>query len=153
MNKKKCGISTQVWLKHNDYDINDINKVGQYGNSALMKASREGCIDVVNALIVLGAELNIKNIDGNSALWNACFGNSYECFHALVEAGIDINSQNDNGVTALMYCASAGKEDFVELLLQNNAKTQLESLDGFKAIDLAVTPKIVKLLKQHATLS
>lgn len=46
-----------------------------------------------------------------------------------------------------MYCASAGKEDFVELLLQNHANTLLESLDGFKAIDLAVTPKIVKMLK------
>lgn len=152
MNKKKCGISTQVWLKHNNYDINDINKVGQYGNSALMKASREGNGEVVKELIALGVDLNIKNIDGNTALWNACFGNSYECFHLLIEAGIDINSQNDNGVTALMYCASAGKEDFVELLLQNNANTQLESLDGFKAIDLAVTPKIVKMLK-HANVS
>ena len=152
MNKKKCGISTQVWLKHNDYDINDINKVGQYGNSALMKASREGNSEVVKELIALGVDLNIKNIDGNTALWNACFGNSYECFHLLIEAGIDMDSQNDNGVTALMYCASAGKEDFVELLLQNNANTQLESLDGFKAIDLAVTPKIVKMLK-YATLS
>jgi ankyrin repeat protein len=149
---KKCGISTQVWLKHNEYDVKDINKVGKHGNSALMKASREGNIEVVKELIALGADLSIKNVDGNSALWNACFGNSYECFHALVEAGIDINSQNDNAVTALMYCASAGKEDFVELLLQNNANTLLESLDGFKAIDLAVTPKIVKMLK-NANLS
>ena len=75
------------------------------------------------------------------------FGNSYECFEALVRAGIDIDSQNVNNVTSLMYCASAGKEDFVELLLKYKAKTDVESLDGFKAIDLAVTPKIVKLLK------
>ena len=44
-------------------------------------------------------------------------------------------------------CASAGKDDFVELLLKYKARTDVESLDGFKAIDLAVTPKIVKLLK------
>lgn len=144
---KKCGIKTQVWLNHNEYDVKDINKVGKHGNSALMKASRESNIEVVLELIALGADLNIKNVDGNSALWNACFGNSFECFNALVKAGINIDSQNDNAVTALMYCASSGKEDFVELLLQNNANTQLESLDGFKAIDLAVTPKIVKMLK------
>ena len=98
-------------------------------------------------LLSLGVDLNIKNVDGNSALWNSCFANSYECFEALIKAGIDIDSQNVNNVTALMYCASAGKDDFVELLLKYGANTKFESLDGFKAIDLAVTPKIVKLLK------
>ena len=135
------------WLIKNEYSQEDLNTVGKYGNSALMKACREANIIVVDELLSLNADLNIKNIDGNSALWNACFGNSYECFEALVKAGIDINSQNVNNVTSLMYCASAGKEDFVGLLLKYNAKTDVESLDGFKAIDLAVTPKIVKLLK------
>jgi len=65
----------------------------------------------------------------------------------LIDAGIDINSKNVNDVTALMYCASAGKEDFVKLLLENGAKSDIENLDGFKAIDLAVTPSIYKMLK------
>ncbi|MFA6741539.1 MAG: ankyrin repeat domain-containing protein [Arcobacteraceae bacterium] len=140
------------WLIQNEYPIDDLNAVGKYGNSPLMKASREANIVIVDELLSLNADLNIKNVDGNSALWNACFGNSYECFEALVRAGIDIDSQNVNDVTALMYCASAGKEDFVELLLKHNARTDFESLDGFKAIDLAVTAKIVKLLK-NANLS
>jgi uncharacterized protein len=135
------------WLSANVYSQDDLNSVGKYGNSAIMKACREGNIYIVDELISLNVNLNVKNVDGNSALWNACFGNSYECFEALVKAGIDINSQNVNNVTSLMYCASAGKDDFVELLLKYDAQTQIESLDGFKAIDLAVTPKIVKLLK------
>lgn len=147
-------MTTQLkeWLISNEYDVNNLNSVGKYGNSALMKACREGNISLVDELLTLGVDLSIKNIDGNSALWNACFGNSYECFEALVKAGIDIDSQNVNNVTSLMYCASAGKEDFVELLLKYKARTDFESLDGFKAIDLAVTSKIVKLLK-NATLS
>lgn len=140
------------WLILNEYCFDDLNSVGKYGNSALMKACREANIQIVDELLALGVDLNIKNVDGNSALWNACFGNSYECFEALVKAGIDIDSQNVNNVTSLMYCASAGKEDFVELLLKYKARTDFESLDGFKAIDLAVTSKIVKLLK-NATLS
>ena len=135
------------WLILNEYSLDNLNSVGKHGNSALMKACREANIQIVDELLALGVDLNIKNIDGNSALWNACFGNSYECFEALVRAGIDIDSQNVNDVTSLMYCASAGKEDFIELLLKYNAKTDLTSLDGFKAIDLAVTSKIVKLLK------
>ena len=135
------------WLIQNEYPLDDLNAVGKYGNSPIMKACREANIGLVDELISLGVDLNIKNVDGNSALWNSCFGNSYECFEALVKAGIDIDSQNVNDVTSLMYCASAGKDDFVELLLKHKAKTDFESLDGFKAIDLAVTPKIVKLLK------
>lgn len=140
----------KTWLRENEYNPSDLDSVGKYGNSAVMKASREGKANLVKELIDLGVNLNIKNVDGNSALWNACFANSYECFEILIKAGIDIDSQNVNSVTALMYCASAGKEDFVRLLIQYSANTQIESLDGFKAIDLAVTSKIVKLLKDAA---
>ncbi|RXJ68550.1 hypothetical protein CRV08_06895 [Halarcobacter ebronensis] len=135
------------WLRNNEYDINDLNKQGKHGNSAVMKAAREGNIEIVKALIGKGVNLDLKNVDGNSALWNACFASSYDCFYALIDAQIDVNSKNDNAVTALMYCASAGKEDFVKLLLENGADVSLENLDGFKAIDLAVTPKIYKMLK------
>jgi len=138
---------TIVWFKENNYDLNDLNKQGKHGNSAIMKAAREGNVDIVKELIGKGAELDLKNVDGNAALWNACFASSYDVFYALIDCGIDINSTNVNGVTSLMYCASAGKEDFVELLLENNANSVIENLDGFKAIDLAVTPKIVKMLK------
>lgn len=137
----------KIWLEQNNYDLEDLDSVGKYGNSPLMKASREGNITLVNELILLKVSLNIKNVDGNSALWNACFADSFECFEALIKAGISIDSQNVNSVTSLMYCASAGKEDFVRLLLEYGANSQIESLDGFKAIDLSVTPKIVKLLK------
>jgi ankyrin repeat protein len=135
------------WLTKNEYSHDNLNGVGKYGNSAIMKASREANLSIVDELISLNVDLNVKNIDGNSALWNACFGDSYACFEALVSAGIDIDSQNVNNVTSLMYCASAGKDIFVELLIKHKANTELISLDDFKAIDLAVTPKIVKLLK------
>ena len=139
---------TIAWFKENDYDVNDLNKQGKHGNSAIMKAAREGNVSIVKELIQKGVDLDLKNVDGNTALWNTCFASSFECFYELVDAGIDINSTNVNGVTSLMYCASAGKEDFVQLLLEYEANTKLENLDGFKAIDLAVTPSIYKMLKK-----
>lgn len=139
--------NTLTWMKHNDYDPQDINKVGQYGNTALMKAVREARADITKELLDARAQLEVKNIDGNTALWNACFGQDFECVRLLVEAGIKLDSKNDNGVTALMYCASAGKEEMVQLLLHYNANKELTNLDDFKAIDLAATPKIYRLLK------
>lgn len=134
-------------MLENDYNPKEINKVGKHGNSALMKAVREAQSNIAKELIEAGANLELKNVDGNTALWNACFGQDYSCVELLVKAGIKLNSMNDNGVTALMYSASAGKEDMVKLLLEFEADKSLENLDGFKAIDLAVTPKIYKLLR------
>jgi ankyrin repeat protein len=136
------------WLEKNDYNLNDLNHVGQYGNSALMKVSREAKCNLVDELLQLGVELETKNIDGNTALWNGCFGGSYTCVKLLIEAGIDLDTKNDNGVTALMYCASSGREDMTKVLLEYGAKKDIENLDGFKAIDLATTPKIVKMLRR-----
>ncbi len=135
------------WLEKNNYVINDIDKVGQYGNSALMKAVREGDSEVTREILALKPNLEIKNIDGNTALWNACFGQDYTCVKLLVDAGINLDTTNDNGVTALMYCTSAGKEDMVKLLLECGANKEIKNLDDFKAIDLAATPKIYKMLK------
>jgi len=136
------------WLDANGYDKEAIDRVGQYGNSALMKAVREAHYAIAKELIEAGASLEIKNIDGNSALWNACFGQSAACVELLLKGGIDLDSTNDNGVTALMYCASAGREDMVRLLIEHGANKSIENLDGFKAIDLATTPTIYRLLKQ-----
>lgn len=139
--------NTKLWFTQNDYDLNDINKVGKHGNSALMKAVREAKVGIVKEILEQKPELETKNVDGNTALWNACFGQNYKCVEMLVNAGIKLDTMNDNGVTALMYSASAGKEDMVKLLLDFRADKTLENLDGFKAIDLAVTPKIFKLLR------
>lgn len=139
--------NTIIWLEENDYDKSDINKVGKHGNSALMKAVREAKVEIVKEILELKPELETTNIDGNTALWNACFGQSYKCVELLVNAGIKLNTMNDNGVTALMYSASAGKEDMVKLLLEFGANKSLENLDDFKAIDLACTPRIYKMLK------
>lgn len=140
---------TLLWLSSNGYDACDLNRVGMYGNSALMKAVREGNSVVSQELIEAGADLEIKNIDGNTALWNACFGGDVTCVELLVKAGICLDSQNDNGVTALMYCASSGKEAMTRLLVDFHADASLVNLDGFKAIDLASTRAIYTMLKPH----
>jgi len=138
---------TVEWMLDNDYNPYKINKVGKYGNSALMKAVREARSEIAKELVDAGADLEISNIDGNTALWNACFGQDYKCVELLVKADIDLDKENDNGVTALMYSASAGKADMVKLLVEYGANKTIENLDGFKAVDLATTPTIYRLLK------
>jgi len=138
---------TLEWMDINDYNPKTINFSGKHGNSALMKAVREAKSDIASELIEAGANLELRNVDGNTALWNACFGQDYKCVELLVKAGIKLDSMNDNDVTALMYSASAGKVDMVKLLVEYGADKSIENLDGFKAVDLAITPTIYRLLK------
>jgi hypothetical protein len=59
-----------------------------------------------------------------------------------------IDHQNDNGATCLMYAASTGKHAVVEALLAAGANPQLETLDGFSALDMAATIECLRLLRR-----
>lgn len=136
-----------LWLYANNYSIKELNAQGNYGNTALMKAAREGRADLVKELLEFGVDIAIKNVDGNTALWLSCFSNNLECARLLIEAGIELDTQNVNGVTSLMYTASSGKEEFVSLLVENGANTKTTNDDDFTALDLACTRDIIKILR------
>ena len=55
------------------------------------------------------------------------------------------------GVTVLMYAASAGKTDAVELLVEAGAALDLVNHDDFSALDLASNIEILRYLKAQLT--
>ena len=144
---KHMDQETLKWLEENDYSTDEIDKQGNYGNTALMKAAREGNAPIFTDLLKLGADIHIKNVDGNTALWLACFGEDTEIIRELIAKGIEIDTLNVNGVTPLMYASSSGKEEIVSLLIDAGADVGIKNPDDFSALDLAVTPKILKMLK------
>ena len=138
-NSFNLSATTSQWMIANSYDANNLNQAGQNGDTALMKATREGVYAVVEELINAGADINATNNDNNNALWFACFGNHYDLIRLLLAAKININNQNDNGATVLMYAASAGKTEVVKLLLQYHPNLEMKNLDDYKAVDLPAT--------------
>ncbi|MBK1989471.1 ankyrin repeat domain-containing protein [Sphaerospermopsis aphanizomenoides BCCUSP55] len=147
VSQANLSATTSHWLIANGYNAEDLNQRGENGDTALMKATRQGVLPVVKELIDAGADINATNNDHNNALWFACFGNHYDLINLLLEANIDINNQNDNGATVLMYGASAGKTEVVRLLLQHNPNMNLQNLDDYKAIDFASNIEVLRLLK------
>ncbi len=147
--KLKLSLSTAQWLQNNNYNPENLNQPGENGDTALIKATKEGNLEIVWELIADGAELNIRNNDGNNALWFACFANHFELINLLIDGGINIDNQNDNGATALMYVASAGKTELVKLLLQKGANSQLKNLDDFRAVDFASTLETLAILLER----
>lgn len=116
----------------------------------LMRASKEGRLDIVEELLGLGVDISVTNADGCNALWLACYNGSHRLIERLIAAGIDINLQNANGASALMYVASNSKPDLVRLLLEKGANPKLKNFDDFSALDLAASLECLKLLKKAA---
>ncbi|MCC5645631.1 ankyrin repeat domain-containing protein [Nostoc sp. CHAB 5824] len=153
-NRQDLSEVTTQWLIAKGYSNRDLNQLGKNGDTALMKATRDGLYAVVKELIGAGADINARNSDAsgglrlrNNALWFACFGNHYDLINLLLAANINIDNQNDNGATALMYAASAGKTEVVKLLLQHHLNLDLKNLDDYKAIDFASNVEVLRILK------
>ena len=116
----------------------------------LMRAAKEGRLDVVKELLALGVDIAVANADGCNALWLACYNGSHEIIEILIAAGIDIDLQNGNGASALMYVSSNSKPDLVKLLLEKGANPKLKNFDDFTALDLAASVECLRLLQQAA---
>ena len=116
----------------------------------LMRAAKEGRLDIVEELLELGVDIAVTNADGCNALWLACYNGSHEIIETLIAAGIDLDRQNGNGASALMYVASNSKPDLVKLLLAKGANPKLKNFDDFSALDLAASVGCLKLLRQAA---
>ncbi|KAB2921505.1 MAG: ankyrin repeat domain-containing protein [Dechloromonas sp.] len=116
----------------------------------LMRACKEGRLDIVDELLTLGADLTVLNADGCNALWLACYRGSHAIIQRLIDAGVAIDNQNGNGATALMYVSSNSKPDLVKLLLENGANPALRNFDDFSALDLAASVDCLRLLRKAA---
>lgn len=116
----------------------------------LMRAAKEGRLDIVEELLAAGVDLTVTNTDGCNALWLACYNGSHAIIETLIAAGIDIDLQNANGASALMYVASNSKPDLVKLLLEKGANPKLKNFDDFSALDLAASVDCLKLLRKTA---
>lgn len=116
----------------------------------LMRAAKEGRLDIVDELLALGVDISVTNADGCNALWLACYNGSHAIIETLIAAGIDLDLQNGNGASALMYVSSNSKPDLVKLLLEKGANPTLKNFDDFSALDLAASVDCLKLLRKAA---
>lgn len=88
----------------------------------LHKASEHGHLDVVNALLDMGADANKSSQLGWSALHYACFsGSNLDVVARLVRQGLDVNGVTETGYTPLHMCAFKGNHKAIELLVAAGA--------------------------------
>jgi ankyrin repeat protein len=147
-----------VKLLLNSADI-DLDCQEKYsGDTALISATRSDQTTIIDWLVEKHANINLTNCHNETALLiasRAGFLNSVKLL--LTAAKIDLDAQeNKYGNTALIFAATSGNEDVVQLLLEEGADSNLknhENRTALMAAAIAGHPNIVELLRKHDSIA
>lgn len=119
------------------------------GDTNFSLAVRDRKMDVVTAMIVCGADVNLKTQEGWTPLHTAAYYGPAAMIDLLVSKGAQINARgNYDGWTPLHMAASADKDAaVVQALLKAGADKTLKSQSGKTAREMASKAEIQALLK------
>ena len=95
------------------------------GMHLLQKGLVIGDSQLVNLLVQLNVNVNLKFDDGLSAIWIAAFTNNKEMVEVLAEAGANLNTKDKQGRTVLMWCVENDRKDIANILITKGANINL----------------------------
>ena len=108
---------------------------------ALLAAVEQSDAAVVEQLVPLVPNLDIRNRQGWTPLMMAAYANDLPIATILMDAGADVNAATKKGTTVLMYAktvaARHNRLDLICLLLERGADAQAVDLTGQSVLDYA----------------
>jgi len=130
----------------------DVDATGSLlpGQTALMQAAMHGNVEVIQALIRAGVDINrIQKGSNATALEWAIMQGKTKAAEALIKAGADVNAGRFLGMPPLHFAISTGLEDIVRVLVDAGADLDLHDETGQTPLMKATAmrrKKIVKIL-------
>lgn len=116
-----------------------VNSTTRTNSTPLRAACYDGHFEIVKLLIDHRADFEIANRHGHTCLMIACYKGHKQIAHYLVSLGADVNRRSVKGNTALHDCAESGSWDILKLLLQHNAKMDVDSYGMTPLLAASVT--------------
>jgi hypothetical protein len=117
----------------------DIDEEGE-GESGLYRAAKNGNLGIVNAIIQRNPDINIQTDFGDTPLHIASRNGHTDIATALINAGADVNAQNIENETPLhlaVVTVGDNYNDVIHKLIDHGARTDITTLNGNTALDLA----------------
>nr|QBK87204.1 MAG: ankyrin repeat protein [Marseillevirus LCMAC201] len=125
------------------------HKIGNMPNEDLIKAVKSNNLELVEKLLVEGANVDIQNTRGETALMLAAHSGHAPIVELLLNKNAKVDIKDTGGITALMYAANNGHAPIVKLLLNKNAQVDIKDTNKMTALMYAANNRntlIVKLL-------
>ena len=117
------------------------------GQLPLIGAAKMGRLEQVQALLDMGASVNLLGEQNCSALCWSTRRNHVSVSHLLIEAGAK-NLPDTQGNTPLMFAASQGDKQSVKALLERGASPSEQSQSGSHALLLAASAGQLAIVRQ-----
>ncbi|HSW61330.1 MAG TPA: ankyrin repeat domain-containing protein [bacterium] len=122
------------------------------GTKLLQKGLVIGDSQLVQLLVQLNINVNLKFSDGLSALWIAAFTNNREMIEVLADAGANLNIKDKNGKTVLMWSVENDRKEVANILITRGANINLMDDSKKTALMSAVIadkPRMVHMLVKN----
>ncbi len=87
-------------------------------------------LNLVNDLIVLGANVNVQDNDDNTPFHWAAYYGRVEIARMLIDAGADVNVQDTDDWAPLHYATRDGILEIVQMLIDAKANLDVQDEDG-----------------------
>ena len=113
----------------------------------LLKAVKKGDLEIVEALVSAGAELNTTDNTGMAALHWAVAKENLKIVQLLLDSRVDLDARDCEANTALHWAVYKGNVEIVELLLAKGADVNVTCKYEFTVLHLAVTNGSVDIVK------
>jgi ankyrin repeat protein len=91
------------------------------GRYPLNWAAWQNNVEIINALLDAGADINKANLTGFTPLHHAIESGSKEAAALLIKRGANLNTVNRSGMTPLQFAEAAGRQE-IEAMLKEAAK-------------------------------
>ena len=108
-------------------DVRDVVGGANYGSTTLALASEHGYVEVVDALIATGADVNKANKYGRTPICWASLSSHLEVVQALIAEGADVNKADNSGRTPISMASSNGHLEVVQALIAAGADVKKAS--------------------------
>jgi ankyrin repeat protein len=126
--REKHGDIAREYVRINS-DVEDVAG-GAIVRMTLAFASEHGYVEVVNALIATGADVNKASNDGSTPMYSASSQGHLEVVQALIAAGADVNKANNDGYTPMFLTSHYGHLEVVQALIAAGADVNKASNHG-----------------------
>eukprot|EP00924_Labyrinthula_sp_SR-Ha-C_P002294 snap_masked-scaffold_19-processed-gene-6.37-mRNA-1 protein AED:0.19 eAED:0.19 QI:0/-1/0/1/-1/1/1/0/497 len=132
--------------------ILDKDAADEFGETALMKASRLGYIDMVKFLLLYKCNFDLRDMEGQTALMKGAQFGKMDVVQTLIEEGAELDASTRKGKrSALMLAAERGHGGICQLLISEGANYELKDSDGKTAADLALNPEAKEIIESASS--